>query len=362
MTTATVGGIWNYTIDLCKALQFYDTEIHLMAMGSLVNSEQQQQLEQLKGINFYESNYKVEWMENPWEDISMAKQWISSVYSKVNPDIIHFNTFGHVAGDWDCPVVSVFHFCLQTRWSAITGKTSTPDDLKRYRKAVKEALTSACVIVAPTAAILKDAEKIYPVLKHKHKEVIYNGRDTPEFSITEKEPGILTAGRKINDAKNICLLTDVADDLNWPVYIAGTHNCPEEDEDNEAKNINYLGRLPSKVLQDYMKKASLFVMPAKYEPFGLAVLEAAKAGCALALGDIPTFREIWGDAAVYFNPESADEAAAVLQKLTTDHAFREEKARKALERSKKFTVEKMAGSYINLYIDLIESRKIAINA
>ena len=36
-----------------------------------------------------------------------------------------------------------------------------------------------------------------------------------------------------------------------------------------------------------------------YEPFGLAVLEAAQAGCALLLSDIPTFRELWDGAALF---------------------------------------------------------------
>ena len=38
---------------------------------------------------------------------------------------------------------------------------------------------------------------------------------------------------------------------------------------------------------------------ALYEPFGLAVLEAAQAGCALVLSDIPTFRELWDGAALF---------------------------------------------------------------
>ena len=46
---------------------------------------------------------------------------------------------------------------------------------------------------------------------------------------------------------------------------------------------------------------------ARYEPFGLAVLEAAQAGCALVLSDIPTFRELWNGAAQFVPP--GDDAA-----------------------------------------------------
>ena len=41
------------------------------------------------------------------------------------------------------------------------------------------------------------------------------------------------------------------------------------------------------------RRGRSIVSPALYEPFGLAVLEAAQAGCALVLSDIPTFRELW---------------------------------------------------------------------
>ena len=34
-------------------------------------------------------------------------------------------------------------------------------------------------------------------------------------------------------------------------------------------------------------------LPARYEPFGLSILEAALSGCALVLGDLPSLRELW---------------------------------------------------------------------
>jgi glycogen(starch) synthase len=43
-------------------------------------------------------------------------------------------------------------------------------------------------------------------------------------------------------------------------------------------------------------------LPARYEPFGLSVLEAALSGCALVLGDIASLREVWGGAACYVRP------------------------------------------------------------
>ena len=43
-----------------------------------------------------------------------------------------------------------------------------------------------------------------------------------------------------------------------------------------------------------MARASIYALPARYEPFGLSILEAALSGAALVLGDIPSLREVWG--------------------------------------------------------------------
>ncbi|MEB3829625.1 glycosyltransferase [Phormidium sp. CCY1219] len=58
-------------------------------------------------------------------------------------------------------------------------------------------------------------------------------------------------------------------------------------------------------LSHWYARAAIYAFPARYEPFGLSVLEAALSGCALVLGDIPRLREMWGDAAVFANPDVA---------------------------------------------------------
>ncbi len=50
--------------------------------------------------------------------------------------------------------------------------------------------------------------------------------------------------------------------------------------------------------------ATVFASMARYEPFGLAVLEAAQAGMRLVLSDIPTFRELWDGAAIFVGDEA----------------------------------------------------------
>jgi glycosyltransferase involved in cell wall biosynthesis len=101
-----------------------------------------------------------------------------------------------------------------------------------------------------------------------------------------------------------------------------------------------------------LSRAAIYALPAKYEPFGLSVLEAALSGCALVLGDIPSLRENWNGAAVFVNPNDTDELQNQLKRLIADRVWRKELAERALERSKAFTVERMTDAYVSVYREL----------
>jgi glycosyltransferase involved in cell wall biosynthesis len=102
-----------------------------------------------------------------------------------------------------------------------------------------------------------------------------------------------------------------------------------------------------------MARAAIYVLPAKYEPFGLSVLEAAKAGCALALSNIATFSELWENCAIYFDPDDSDAARETLEKLTTDLNFRNHLAARSRQKSSNYTTQRMTDKYYNLYLSIV---------
>ena len=355
MTADTIGGVWTYAISLCRAFQKYNTEIHLMTMGANPSKQQLDEVVRLKNLHLYSSAYKLEWMDAPWEDVRLAGEWVRTVYNEVKPDIIHFNNYGQVNGLWDCPVVTVFHSCVQTWWEAVK-KENFPKEWKKYRETVQKALLASDVLIAPTRSILDEAHTAYG--KTGFFKIIYNGSNSQVYKSQKKEPFILTAGRIWDEAKNIRLLSRIAKDLKWPVYVAGTNNDQFKSEEQEFQNIFFLGQLSPEELQQLMLKAELFVMPAKYEPFGLAILEAARAGCTLALGNIGTLNEIWGDTAMYFDPYKEEEALKVLQQLIEDKELRDQLSKKSMKISEKFTEEAMAANYFEVYKSLLTQRKL----
>jgi glycosyltransferase involved in cell wall biosynthesis len=111
-----------------------------------------------------------------------------------------------------------------------------------------------------------------------------------------------------------------------------------------------------------MRRAAIFVSPARYEPFGLTVLEAAQAGCALVLSDIATFREIWNGAALFVGPDDADAMAAVLNRLIADPRLRSRLSAAARKRARRYSAQRMAQNTARVYRELLSSRPCSVDA
>src|SRR5690606_14253097 len=133
---------------------------------------------------------------------------------------------------------------------------------------------------------------------------------------------IICTGRIWDEGKNLRLLGQIAQSLPWPVFIAGNNIHPATGNVCEIENVHFLGKLHDHEILEWFQRASIYISPSKYEPFGLAILEAAKAGCALALSDLDTHREIWGDNADYFNPEDPEEAKNTILQLIENENYR----------------------------------------
>jgi glycosyltransferase involved in cell wall biosynthesis len=95
------------------------------------------------------------------------------------------------------------------------------------------------------------------------------------------------------------------------------------------------------------------VSAALYEPFGLAILEAAQAGCALVLSDLDSFRELWTDAAL-FAPANDEEAfAAAIGRLLSDPDLRADYAHAAQNRARAFGLDAFVDDMLNHYRSLL---------
>jgi glycogen synthase len=350
MTADTLGGVWTYAMTMCRVLERHGCRVVLATMGPLPTPEQRYQVDGLENVLLRESTYKLEWMHEPWPEVEEAGQWLLELEREYSPDIIHLNGFVHAAIQWRAPVIVVAHSCVHSWWNAVKGGQPPPEwDL--YAERVKHGLSSADFVVAPSSSMLESLAKCYGSMGKAG--VIWNGLEASVFQPVPKLPYVISAGRLWDEAKNIEAIVRVASRIDWPVLLAGEKTRPDG-QAVQFENVTFLGKLSTARLRQRFAEASIFALPARYEPFGLTPLEAALSGCALVLGDISSLREIWEDSAVFVHPDDTEQLAGALQNLIADDRLRNRLAETAQRRAKEFSADRMVFGYLNLYDEVIE--------
>jgi glycogen(starch) synthase len=347
MTADAVGGVWSYAVDLCRAFGRHNIAVTLAVLGPAPRRSQRAMLDGLDHVDLVTRECRLEWMDDPWSDVDAAGEWLLALADRIGADLVHLNGYAHASLPWDRPVLVVGHSCVLSWWVAVHG-TEAPPAWDEYAARVGRGLHAADLVVAPSAAMLDALLRHYGPLPRT--AVIPNGLESPAGGASApKEPFVFSAGRLWDAAKNIDMITSAASDVSWPVCIAGEGR----DADPPAPNVHWLGWLPPDDLSEWLQRASIFALPARYEPFGLSALEAAQAGCALVLGDIPSQREIWGDAALFVPPDNRPALVHAIQSLIDEPQRRTAMATRASRRAATFTTTRTADSYFDAYRALL---------
>ena len=345
MTADTVGGVWTYALELTRSLQPYHIEVLLATMGPPPSAAQRKDAHKITNLDLFKSDYKLEWMSDCWSDVKRAGDWLLHLENRLRPDVVHLNGYAHANLPWNSPTLLVGHSCVFSWWHSVHG-VEPPPEWQRYKDEVRSGLRAADLVVTPSAAMLRALNNHYGRLRSSM--VIHNGRDPQYFKPEAKQPFIFSAGRVWDAAKNIDRVADVARELPWPVFVAG-----DLQHRSETKQCRWLGSLSESELQPWFAAASVYALPALYEPFGYTPLEAALSGCALVLGDIESLREIWRDAAVFIDPNDSHALKGELLNLIENDKRRRNMAQRARERALEFTSERMAENYFAAYSELL---------
>jgi len=357
MTADTVGGVWTYALEIARALGGQDVEVFLATMGRPLSESQELQAAAIENLRVYESSFKLEWMDNPWDDVCESGEWLLKLRDRIQPDLIHLNNYAHGALPWHLPVLMVGHSCVFSWWKAVHG-ILPPPEWRRYRDEVSRGLAAATRVVAPSKSMLSSLQEIYG--SFDSGDVIPNGRSATDFSVGIKQPLVLSAGRLWDPAKNVSALLEIAGSLPWTVHIAGelgTEPIPCAAE----STVMHLGSLTPRELGTWMSRASIFALPAFYEPFGLTILEAALSGCALVLGDIDSLNENWAGAALFVGPADPAALQQGIEILIQNPGHLSALARQAHSRALQFTSNRMLSRYMETYENLCESFCSAIH-
>ncbi|MES2645828.1 MAG: glycosyltransferase family 4 protein [Bacteroidota bacterium] len=355
VTTDTVGGVWTFCMELCSTLPHL--QFHLVTMGAPLNKAQRSELKQLTNVAVYETDYKLEWMSDPWQDIDASGSYLLALEKIIQPDLVHLNAFAYGSLPFIAPVLITAHSDVFSWWVAVKNELPGPG-WKEYFKRVQSGITKCDLLVAPSCWMMKVLHNMYGITTENR--VIYNGRNPKLFYEKDKKQFVFTMGRVWDEAKNISCLTNAAKQTSYPVKIAGDQQFHLNHINCMVNSIEYMGRLDMSSVTETLAEAAIYVLPAKYEPFGLSALEAALSGCALVLANIPSLKEIWQDNAMYVDVNEPALLAQAINRLMSNKSLLCYYQKKAKQRAEKYTADGMAAAYLDAYTNLIYNQQTQI--
>lgn len=364
VTADTMGGVWTYIRELVTGLVNCGVQVTLVSFGEIPAPRQTAWMDRLPALEFHPTGFRLEWMQDAERDIAVSSEHLASIVREVRPDLLHLNQYCYGTIGVDVPRIVVAHSDVVSWWVSVHQEEPRASRwINWYRDTVARGLAAANAVVAPSHWMLNSLSAFYG--RPRQASVIYNGRDPHSFNphIT-KEDYFVAVGRLWDGGKQISLLRHI--ESPFPVYIAGSEEHPESPTRGVRRRAHRQNKLLFKGTQDEAQlrhlysRASAYLATSRYEPFGLAPLEAALSRCAILANDIASFREIWGDAALYFRTNDPSDLQCALELLAADRKLRSEFANRAYEHARThYTAKRMVEDYMGLYKTLVAAEATA---
>jgi glycosyltransferase involved in cell wall biosynthesis len=345
MTADAVGGVWRYAIDLCRSLNGAGVAVLLACPGPPPRPGQVAEAAALPGTRLHLLDAPLDWMARDAAALRDLPRLLEDLARREGCDLLHLNLPSQAAElRGEMPVVVVSHSCVVTWWQAMRG-TPLPAEWAWQHALNQAGLARADAVLAPSGSHAAALRAAYGLARGIG--VVPNAA-RPDAHDGPREDFVFAAARWWDEGKNAALLDAAAVRTAWPIRAAGA--CRGENgQDFTFHHAEALGALPHEATRALMRRASIFASPSRYEPFGLAALEAAQSGAALVLADIPTYRELWRDAALLVDPVDPRAFAAAIDGLAQDPARRLALAERGRARAGRFTADRQLLALLPAY-------------
>lgn len=189
---------------------------------------------------------------------------------------------------------------------------------------------------------MEDLQRIMQKFNIQPPFIFYVGNAHPHKNVE----GLIKAFRSLprfqwggNDGKRWLLVLSGQDHYFWQRIR----------QEFQHKDIIYTGALSDEELVALYKGAEIFIMPSFEEGFGLSILEAMACGTPVLTSNIRVLREVGGEAAYYFNPESVEDMISNIVKIIENKKLREDLVKMGYRRHKMFSWEKLAKKTLEIY-------------
>ncbi|HRN96365.1 MAG TPA: glycosyltransferase family 1 protein [Candidatus Levybacteria bacterium] len=293
-------------------------------------------------LYFLESEYKSLKFNNPHIEKKLAAvTWHSiqeqlmfpRIIAKDSLDLMHF-TYYSVPVLYNKPFVLTLHDVIISHFD--TGEASTLPlpvyKAKRlaYSYTMAQATRKAKKVIVPLDATRRDVEQLYP---HTKDKIVVTKEG---FDIGILESG--TVSEKISDRlkkRYFLYVGNAYPHKNLPLLIQAFKMFKDENQSNIqlllvgkndyfyqklhplfSSDIIHLPDVSDYELGQLYKNALALIAPSHMEGFGLPVLEAMSVGCIVAASDIPAFKELCGNAAIFFDQQNSQNIKNVFSRIT----------------------------------------------
>ncbi len=290
----------------------------------------------------------------------------SKILEKENLDLVHFPYFS-IPIFYNKPFVMTIHDLIIHHFP--TGKASTLPYpiyfLKRlgYKYVIKKAAQKAVKVIAVSQAT-KDE-----IVKHLHVSsdkiaVTYEGveqraKSKEQRAKSKDKEYILYVGNAYPH-KNLERLIEafalvVREFPEAKLVLVGKKNYFYDRLEEKVgkmglkKSILFSGNVSDQELQSLYQDTQALIVPSLMEGFGLPGLEAMQSDCLVLASDIPSLREIYKDAAVYFDPLAVDSLHATIREVLENKKKFANYIEKGKKRALFFSWEKMAKETLKIY-------------
>lgn len=251
-------------------------------------------------------------------------------------------------------IVITIHDMIQELYPQFLGGK---DRLEQIVSCKKQYIYGADAIIAISESTKNDILQLYPEVEGKIS-VVYHGVSNvspikTNFDLPKRY--ILFVGNR-NGYKNFEIVLNAYEQLLtrysdlYLICVGGGKFSKEE--------MERISRYQDRIIQCFCNEGELayiyqnaeaFVFPSIYEGFGMPILEAFTYRCPVLLSDNKCFKEIAGDAAVYFDPSKSEELTVKIRSILDQSEIKKKMVAKGLQQVKKYNWEKTAEETFKVY-------------
>lgn len=356
LSADAVGGVWQYSLELAQGFGRRGIAVTLAVLGPPPARDLAARAEAIENLSLVELNAPLDWTATAPDAVERSAESLAVLAAREGAELIHLHSPALAgAARWPAPVVVTAHSCLGTWWRTLRSEPMPPDFAWRVEQTAA-GLRAADAVIAPSRSFASALAETYgndiPIVP------IPNGRTPAHPAAVRREALIFTAGRLWDEGKNLIALDRAAALHDLRIFAAGGDTGPHGGTIT-LPHLARLGRLSDAAIMGWHHRASVYASVAVYEPFGLSVLEAAQAGCALVLSDIPTFRELWDGAAYFVPPDDAEAIGWALRDVLAEPYRMAARGADARARADRYGSDRMVTKTLDAYGAVLARRHVA---